>query len=73
MKKFKVKTKWIGYSEIILKAPSKKAAEDLVNEANYESSLVREKMTGNGLDYGYENEKIVDVWELVDGKTSLSD
>ena len=65
MKKFKVKTKWIGYSEITLKAPSKKAAEDLVNESNYKSS-VSEKSTGNGLDYGYENEEIVDVWELKD-------
>ena len=63
MKKFKVKTKWIGYSEITLKAPSKKAAEDLVNECNYKSSDA-EKSTGNGLDYGYENEEIVDVWEL---------
>ena len=65
MKKFKVKTKWIGYSEITLKALSKKAAEDLVNESNYKSS-VAEKSTGNGLDYGYENEEIVDVWELKD-------
>ena len=65
MKKFKVKTKWIGYSEITLKAPSKKAAEDLVNESNYKSS-VADKSTGNGLDYGYENEEIVDVWELKD-------
>ena len=36
-------------------------AEDLVNEGNYESSLVREKMTGNGLDYGFENEEIIEL------------
>jgi hypothetical protein len=62
MKKFKVKTQWIGYSEIIVNAPSKEDAENFF----FERSSVAEKSTGNGLDYGYENEEIVDVWELKD-------
>ena len=62
MKEFKVITKWAGYSEITVQAETKQEAENLV--ANDEYDTDNEVLTGNGLDYGYEDEEIVEVNEI---------
>ena len=62
MKEFKVITKWTGYSEITVQAETKQEAENLV--ANDEYDTDNEVLTGNGLDYGYEDEEIVEVNEI---------
>ena len=60
-KVFKVRTKWIGYSEIIVEAKNKQDAEALVYKGKYDS--LDESTTGNGLEYGYDNEEIIEVEE----------
>ena len=62
MKTFKVITSWTGYSEITVQAENKQEAENLV--ANDEYDTDNEVLTGNGLDYGYEDEEIVEVNEI---------
>ena len=62
MKSFKVITKWTGYSEITVQAETEEQAFDLVEEKNYDPN--KEVLTGNGLDYGYEDEEIVKVNEI---------
>tara|TARA_B100001057_G_scaffold12051_2_gene11456 strand:- start:42485 stop:42679 length:195 start_codon:yes stop_codon:yes gene_type:complete len=59
--KFKVRTKWIGYSEIIVEAQNKQDAEALVYKGKYDP--LNESTTANGLDYGYDNEEIIEVEE----------
>jgi hypothetical protein len=59
MKVFKVYTKWIGYSEIIVDAKDEQEAKDFVAMGSYDPS--EELQTGNGLDYGYEDEEIIEV------------
>ena len=59
MKVFKVYTKWIGYSEIIVDAENEQEAKDFVAMGSYDPS--EELQTGNGLDYGFENETIIKV------------
>ncbi len=64
MKKYKVYTKWIGYSEIDVKAKSEEEAKEMVNTGNYDPS--DEIHTGNGLEYGYEGEEITEIKEVND-------
>ena len=62
--KYKVYTKWIGYSEIDVKAKSEEEAKEMVNTGNYDPS--DEIHTGNGLEYGYEDEEILEIEEVSD-------
>tara|TARA_B100000902_G_C26992087_1_gene755555 strand:- start:96 stop:296 length:201 start_codon:yes stop_codon:yes gene_type:complete len=64
MKVFKVYTKWIGYSEIEIEAKSDDEAREIVDEGNYEPE--NEVHTGNGLEYGYEDEEILEIKEIKD-------
>ena len=57
--KYKVYTKWTGYSEIIVEAKNEKQAEILVYKGKYDS--LDESTTGNGLEYGYDGEEIVEI------------
>ena len=61
-KVFIVYTKWTGYSEIIVEAKNEKDAETLVLEGNYNPS--DEIHTGFGLEYGYDNEEIVEIEKI---------
>ena len=47
MKTYKVSTKWIGYSEIIVDADSSEEAKDKVLTGNFD--IGDETMTGTGL------------------------
>ena len=58
-KVFKVYTKWTGYSEIYVEAKNEKDAETLVYKGNYDPS--DEIHTGNGLEYGYDDEEILEI------------
>ena len=62
MKVFKVYTKWIGYSEIIVDAKDEQEAKDCVAMGSYNPS--DELQTGNGLDYGFEDEQIYKMEEI---------
>jgi hypothetical protein len=61
--KYKVYTKWTGYSEIIVEAKNKKQAEILVYKGEYDS--LDESTTGNGLEYGYDGEEIVEIEKVL--------
>jgi len=61
LKTYKVHTKWIGYSEIEIEARSKEEAKELVATGNFDP--IWEIHTGNGLDYGYEEEEILEIEE----------
>ena len=61
-KTYKVYTKWTGYSEIEVEAKSPKEAEEKVLEGDY--SLFREASTGGDLDYGFEDEEVLEVEEV---------
>ena len=67
MKTFKVIRSWTGYSEITVQAASKEQAAHLVEAGEYDTD--NEVLTGNGLDYGYENEETIDVKEIEQGRT----
>ena len=56
MKTYKVYTKWVGYSEIEVNAENEQEAKDFVAMGSYDPS--EELQTGNGLDYGFEDEQI---------------
>jgi len=62
MKTFKVIRSWTGYSEITVQAASKEQAAHLVEAGEYDTD--NEVLTGNGLDYGYQNEETIDVKEI---------
>ena len=62
MKTFKVYTKWIGYSEIIVDAKDEQEAREFVDMGSYDPD--EEQQTGNGLDYGFEDEEILKVKEV---------
>mgnify|MGYP003134354140 CR=1 FL=1 len=66
-KAFKVYTKWTGYSEIIVDAKDKKEAKEFVAMGSYDPS--EELQTGNGLEYGYDDEEILEV-EEISGETN---
>lgn len=65
MKTYKVFTKWIGYSEIVVDAKDEQEAKDFVEMGSYDPS--EELQTGNGLDYGFEEEEVLEVEEVNDG------
>jgi len=62
MKTYKVTTSWTGYSEITVRAKNQEDAETMVNEGNYNPD--NEVSTGNGLDYGYNYEEIIETKEI---------
>jgi hypothetical protein len=62
MKTYKVYTKWIGYSEIIVDAKDEQEAKDFSSMGFYKKEL----LTGKGLDYGYEDENLYKVEEVDD-------
>jgi len=62
--KYKVYTKWVGYSEIEVKAKSEEEAKEMVDMGNYDPN--NERLTFNGLDYGGDEEEIYDVKEIKD-------
>ena len=62
MKKYKVYTKWIGYSEIEVEAKSKDEAKEMVDTGDFNPD--NEKFTFNGLDYGGDEEEVYDVEEV---------
>ena len=57
--KYKVYTKWTGYSEIYVEAKNEKDAETLVYKGEYDP--LDESTTGIGLEYGYDDEEIVKI------------
>ena len=64
--KYKVYTKWIGYSEIEVKAKSEEEASEIVDEGSYDPG--NERLTFNGLDYGGDEEEIYKVKEISNGQ-----
>ena len=64
--KYKVYTKWIGYSEIEVKAKSEEEASEIVDEGSYDPG--NERLTFNGLDYGGDEEAIYKVEEISNGQ-----
>ena len=66
MKTFKVITSWTGYSEITVQAKNEEQAKLLVEEGEYDTD--NEVSTGNGLDYGYNNEETIDIQEIEETK-----
>ena len=64
--KYKVYTKWIGYSEIEVKAKSEEEAKKLVNLGEYEPE--NELSTGTGLNLGYDEEEVYKVEEISNGQ-----
>ena len=62
--KYKVYTKWIGYSEIEVEAKSEDEAKEMVDMGNYESE--NELSTGTGLNLGYDEEEVLKVEEIKD-------
>ena len=66
MKKYKVYTKWIGYSEIKVEAKSEEEAKDKVNSGKYEPE--NELSTGTGLNLGYDEEEVYKVEEISNGQ-----
>lgn len=62
MKTYKVFTKWIGYSEIVVDAKDEQEAKDFVAMGNYEPE--NELSTGTGLNLGYDNEEVLKVEEV---------
>ena len=64
--KYKVYTKWIGYSEIEVKAKSEEEASEIVDEGSYDPG--NERLSFNGLDYGGDEEEIYKVEEISNGQ-----
>ena len=62
--KYKVYTKWIGYSEIEVYAKSEDEAKEMVDMGNYEPE--NELSTGTGLNLGYDEEEVLKVEEIKD-------
>lgn len=63
MKTYKVYTKWVGYSEIEVNAENEQEAKDFVAMGSYNPS--EEVLTGNGLDYGFEDEQVYKIEEIL--------
>ena len=64
MKTYKVCTKWKGYSEIEVEANSPKEAGEKVLAGDYD--ITREACTGGDLEYGFEDEEVLEVEEVDD-------
>jgi len=63
MKTYKVYTKWVGYSEIEVNAENEQEAKDFVAMGSYNPS--EELLTGNGLDYGFDDEQVYKIEEIL--------
>ena len=63
MKAYKVYTKWVGYSEIEVDAENEEEARDFVAMGSYNPS--EELLTGNGLDYGFDDEQVYKIEEIL--------
>ena len=63
--RYKVVTKWIGYSEIEVEAKSEEEAIDKVNSGEYEPE--NELSTGTGLNLGYDEEEVLEIEEVSNG------
>jgi hypothetical protein len=63
--RYKVFTKWIGYSEIEVEAKSEEEAIDKVNSGEYEPE--NELSTGTGLNLGYDEEEVLEIEEVSNG------
>ena len=61
MKTYKVYTKWVGYSEIEVDAKDEQEAKDFTSMGIYSKEL----LTGSGLDYGYEDEQVYKIEEVL--------
>ena len=59
--RFKVVTRWTGYSEIEVEARDKTHAHEIVEAGDYDPN--DEVSTGHGLSYGYEDEEVIEVLE----------
>ena len=64
--KYKVYTKWIGYSVIEVKSKSEEEASEIVAEGSYDPG--NERLTFNGLDYGGDEEEVYKVEEISSGQ-----
>lgn len=62
MKTYKILTQWVGYSEIEVSANSYEKAEEKVLSGDYCES--NEISTGQGLEYGYDHEEILEISEV---------
>ena len=62
MKVFKVTTSWTGFSEITVQAETEQDAREIVDSGEYDCDS--EVSTGNGLQYGYNDEETIDVKEI---------
>lgn len=61
LKTYKVYTQWVGYSVIEVEAENPKDAENLVVSGCYDPN--REEMTGSSLQYGFDDETVIEVRE----------
>ena len=60
MKKYKVHTKWIGYSEVKIEAKSKEEAEQKYYDGDYD--IYDEELTGNA----FNDEEVTKIEEVND-------
>jgi hypothetical protein len=65
--RYKVFTKWIGYSEIEVEAKSEDEAREMVDMGNYEQE--NELSTGTGLNLGYDEEEVLEIEEVSNDRT----
>jgi hypothetical protein len=65
--RYKVFTKWIGYSEIEVEAKSEDEAREMVDMGNYEPE--NELSTGTGLNLGYDEEEVLEIEEVSNDRT----
>ena len=59
MTTYQFTTSWTGFSEITIEAENEDEARNKFYEGDYDPS--DEKMTGNGLDCGFNDEKIIET------------
>lgn len=69
MKTYEVKTQWIGFSLIKVKALSADHACEMVESGDY--IPIKETYTGNGLSQGFDCEEVLDIREYFDDETVL--
>jgi len=64
MAKYKVHTKWVGYSAVFVEASSPEEAEEKVLYGDYHGCVAEH--TCFGLDYGYDHEQTIKIEETDD-------
>lgn len=62
MATYKVYTKWVGYSVVEIDAKSPTEAHEKFELGKYDKE--KESLTGAGLDYGFDNEEVIEVVEV---------